>query len=112
MPAGTTTEFTYDQLQSEATKTIIACDVREAELRAQQWAHMAEGLAGNLRDNSTLGNLADVIDADEAELKAVRAKREATQHFKDQLRRDHGGLNEAHQSAPVAPAERGFYEPR
>lgn len=115
MPTGTAStiaapEITYDQLQRKATETIARCEVRLQELRLEQWQQTVDQLTGALRDGKTAGNIQNVAEATEREIKELQQKIDTLQQFKSDLKHDHGGMNEAHQNAPVPGAHPQFYE--
>ena len=136
MPAGTA-EMTYDQTITEANgiigdceeeiqearKTIAAREMELARLRARRIGAKLEMLASAGLDSGSLARAMeidealkaqeraaqDAIDAAQASEKAASQALDSAQAFRDGLQRDHGGMNEAHQSAPVVGARPEFY---
>lgn len=112
MPATTTApETTYDDIQRSLKAEIRELHDEIARLRAKRAAwQLADALTGTLRDASTLGAFADYDDALDEQIKAVQRQLDAAESASGTLERNHGGMNEAHQSAPVAGADPRFYE--
>lgn len=112
MPATTTApETTYDDIQRSLKAEIRELHDEIARLRAKRAAwQLADALTGTLRDASTLGAFADYDDALDEQIKAVQRQLDAAESASGTLERNHGGMNEAHQSAPVPGADPRFYE--
>ena len=116
MPTGTNQgaiaapEITYDELQTRATKALLQCEARLQQLRIEQWRQLVDQIQGALRDGKTMANLSEIAEETEREIKDLIHKIDVIKQFKSQLRSDHGGMNEAHQSAPVPGAHPKFYE--
>lgn len=103
-------DITYDQVIRECESEIEDCDSRLAELHRKQLGNMADSLTGVLRDGPTLSSLADWDDSVQAQIKAVQDAKEHAEAVRDGMKRNHGGMNQAHQDAPVQGAQPQFYE--
>lgn len=103
-------EVTYDQLQQHANRTLISLEDRLQALRAEQWAALADQITGSLRTGNTVGNASEIVDQIEQEMKVVQQRVDSTQRFILELRREHGGINDAIQAAPVPAAQPEFYQ--
>ena len=110
MPTGTAADTTYDQAMAEAQKVIDAQEEKIAILRASRMGNVVEGMAGLVNDSGSLSRAAEIDEALRQELKAAEQTLDAAQAFRDGLRHDHGGMNAAHQDAPVRGAQPEFYE--
>jgi hypothetical protein len=136
MPTGTA-ETTYDQTITEANgiisdceeeiqearKTIAARDAELVRLKARRMLQKIENLASAGLDSGSMSRAMeidealraqeraaqDAIDAAQASEKAASQALDSAQAFRDGLQRDHGGMNEAHQNAPVVGAQPEFY---
>src|ERR1035438_9241838 len=105
-----TAEITFDQSIAEAGKLIAEQEHKLAALRASRMGNVVEGLAGAVTDSGSLGRAMDMDESLRAEITACQHTLDSTLAFRGGLIRDHGGLNEAHQSAPVEAADKSFYE--
>src|ERR1035438_9930138 len=105
-----TAEITFDQSIAEAGKLIAEQEGKLAALRASRMGNVVEGLAGAVTDSGSLGRAMDMDESLRAEIAACQRTLDSTLAFREGLIRDHGGLNEAHQSAPVEAADKSFYE--
>ena len=108
MPTGTA-ETTYDQTVAEANGIIAECEQEIARLRTRRIAAKVEQMASAGLDSGSLSRAMEIDEALKAQEKAAQQALDAAQAFRDGLRRDHGGMNEAHQSAPVVGAQPEFY---
>jgi hypothetical protein len=103
-------DTTYDQLMKESQDAINEQEQHIESLRRSQVGNWVDGLTGLLNDSHSLSRAAEVDEALRAEQKAAQQVMDALQAFRDGLRHDHGGMNEAHQDAPVRGAQPEFYE--
>lgn len=104
-----TAEITFDQSIAEAGKLIAEQEHKLATLRASRMSNIVEGLAGAVTDSGSLGRAMEMDESLRAEVAACQHTLDSTLAFRGGLIRDHGGLNEAHQSAPVEAADKTFY---
>ena len=108
MPTGTA-ETTYDQTVAEANGIIAECEQEIARLQTRRLAAKVEQMASAGLDTGSIGRAMEIDDALKAQEKAAQQALDAAQAFRDGLKRDHGGMNEAHQNAPVVGAQPEFY---
>ena len=108
MPTGTA-ETTYDQTVAEANGIIAECEQEIARLRTRRIAAKVEQMASAGLDSGSLSRAMEIDEALKAQEKAAQQALDAAQAFRDGLQRDHGAMNEAHQSAPVVGAQPEFY---
>ena len=103
-------EQTYDQTIQDSNEVIRDCEEELARLRARKLTQKLENLASSGLDPANLGRASDIDDALKEQEKAAQKALDTAQAFRDGLQRDHGGMNESHQSAPVKGAQPEFYE--
>jgi hypothetical protein len=81
------------------------------DIRWDQMANQVDAIGALMRgDTQTLSDAADVADALKEQKKAMETTLEAAQAFRENLARNHGGIKEASDDAPVPMAEPEFYE--
>ena len=103
-------DATYDQSIAAAKQIISECDQEIARLRTHRLGNLVDSLSGMSLDSGSLGRAAEIEDGLRAQQKAAQQTLDSAQAFHDGLQRDHGAVNEAHQSAPQGGAEREFYQ--
>jgi hypothetical protein len=103
-------EYTYDQTVQDSNEVIRDCEEEIARLKARKLTQKLEQLASSGLDPANLGRASDIDDALKEQEKAAQKALDTSQSFRDGLQRDHGGMNESHQSAPVKGAQPEFYE--
>ena len=103
-------EQTYDQTIQDSNEIIRDCEEELARLKARKLTQKLENLASSGLDPANLGRASDIDDALKEQEKAAQKALDTAQSFRDGLQRDHGGMNESHQSAPVKGAQPEFYE--
>ena len=103
-------EQTYDQTIQDSNDIIRDCEQELARLKARKITQKLEQLASSGLDPANLGRASDIDDALKEQEKAAQKALDTAQSFRDGLQRDHGGMNESHQSAPVKGAQPEFYE--
>jgi hypothetical protein len=103
-------EQTYDQTIQDSNDIIRDCEQELARLKARKITQKLEQLASSGLDPANLGRASDIDDALKEQEKAAQKALDTSQSFRDGLQRDHGGMNESHQSAPVKGAQPEFYE--
>ena len=91
---------------------ISGAEQRGAEVSAAKSAAgtMADEMQSLGVDSATLGAMADHLDALDAAEKAQQRVTETAQAVSHALTRGHQQLAEAHKDAPVAAADREFYQ--
>ena len=103
-------DVTYDQLMAEAQKVINEAEAELARLKMSRIGNMVEGMVGLVNDSQSLSRAAEIDEALRQQMKAAGQVLDSAQAFRDGLRHDHGGMNEAHQDAPVKGAQPEFYD--
>jgi hypothetical protein len=136
----TMSDVTYDGVVRRTASLVEVAENTAAEVNAaataaeeqEQAAAAAKSWAGETADQmqalnvdaATLGAMADHLDAADAAVRAHQQVREAleearkahirvmetAQNVSATLQQGHAGLNAAHQDAPVAAADREFYQ--
>jgi hypothetical protein len=101
VPARTSADTTYDQTINLANAGIAEADQELARIRSSRLKNIADGLAGLVNDPQSMSRASDVDDALREQERAAQQTLEAITAFRDGHQRDHGGINEAHQSAPI-----------
>jgi hypothetical protein len=85
-------------------------DAVAASQRLQLAQQHAEEMQAAEVDPATLSSQMDLVDRLQAAEQAAKETGEHAQAVYDGLQQRHGGLKEAHDSAPVRAAQREFYE--
>ncbi len=111
MVTQTAPDANYTQALALAQEGEQQADEALADTRWQQMANMVDAIGALMRgDTATLSDAADVADALKEQRRAMEQTRDAAAAFAHNLQHRHGGIKEAHDSAPVPAAESEFYE--
>lgn len=104
-------ETTFDSTTAAAAGASASAEGSLADVRAsrQHWEQVADQMQALGVDGQSLSHAMEMIDGYRQAETALGGIQDSAAALPQTLRRNHGGLNEAHQSSPVEAADKTFY---
>lgn len=100
---------TYDEIIRKCIRVIAFCELEKARLRAQLVMLAIEEAIASVTNPEKAQEIAELRQAIEEEIKALDEMEHSARRLMYQLRRDHGPVKDARQSAPEYGAERHYH---